>query len=168
MKKALKILRITITVFLSLILIANLWLIISRLIFRNELPKIFGVSQAIVITGSMEPEISAGDLLIFSEREEYKLQDVVIFRQNDDYVTHRIVEITDNGFITRGDANNTNDREILDPQLIEGKMMITIPGIGGMLSFLRTPLGILVLILIGVLMIEGPYILARFRRKQVM
>lgn len=164
MKIILKALRIVITVLLCVLILANIWLLAARFIFHEDLPKLFGYSQAIVVSGSMEPTFSAGDMIIFREEEGCGVGDVVIFRQDGVFVTHRIVAETEGGFITRGDANNTEDSETLDPTQIEGVLTAIVPGVGGVLSFLRTPLGILILILTGILLIEGPNIATALKK----
>lgn len=166
MKRFLAILRITVTVLLCLVLLLNLWLLVARFFFHQELPKVFGFSQAIVVSGSMEPSFSAGDMLLYRECEAYNEGDVVIFRSNGAYVTHRIVGKEAGGFITKGDANNTADQSLADPAWIEGKMVAVIPGIGGLLTFLRTPLGLLILIVVGIALLEAPAIVNRCKRRK--
>lgn len=46
----------------------------SKFILKDNLIKIFGKSFLIVMTGSMEPEISPGELIVISEKEEYKVR----------------------------------------------------------------------------------------------
>lgn len=167
MRGLLNILRVALTVILCMVLLANLWLLASRLLLHEALPKLFGYSQAIVLSGSMEPAFSAGDMLIFEEAPRYAVRDVVIFRQDDAFVTHRIVREENGGFVTQGDANNAADKALVEPSRIEGRMIAVIPGIGGLLTFLRTPLGLLILILGGILLIEGPNIAGAISRKRV-
>ncbi|MBC8571215.1 signal peptidase I [Zongyangia hominis] len=166
MKKFLKILRGLVIVLLCLVLLVNLWLLAARFLLRQDLPKLFGYSQAIVVSGSMEPTFSVGDMVVFKKREQYEMQDVVIFRQGGSFVTHRIVGTAEGGFITQGDANNAKDQDILDPKQIEGAMVAIIPWVGGVISFLRTPLGLLILILTGFALIEGPQITAKLKKNK--
>lgn len=167
MKKALKVFRIIVIVPLSLVLLVNLWLLFSRVALKNELPKFFGFSTATVLSGSMEPTFSAGDILVFREADSYSVGDIVIFSQGDALVTHRIVDETSDGFVTRGDANNSNDIQALDEENIEGVMLCAVPFIGQVFTFLRTPLGILVLVIIGFLLIELPSITELIKTKKV-
>lgn len=166
MMKLLKAVRTIVIVLLSLILLINLWLIGARVLLRQELPKFLGFSQATVLSGSMEPVFSAGDMLIFRERERYEVGDIVIFRRGADLVTHRIVAEADGGLITRGDANNTEDPDLLDPSLIEGSLVRVLPGAGRVLGFLRTPLGLLLLVLAALVCVNPPHLPGPFRRKR--
>lgn len=67
-------------------------------------------------SGSMEPNVSKGDALIFEKydgSEKPIRNQVLVFRHNGKYITHRVYEVInddDNTFyITKGDANNTAD-----------------------------------------------------------
>ncbi len=62
-----------------------------------------------VMTGSMEDGIHAGDYIIVNHTKDLKLGDVITYTRHNYYITHRIVDITPNGLITKGDANNTED-----------------------------------------------------------
>lgn len=168
MKPFFKILRKIIILGLGLILLANSYLLMARFVFHENLPRIFGYSQAIVVSGSMEPLFSAGDLLLFREQETYEINDVVIFSQQDYYVTHRIVDTKEGGFVTQGDANNTQDEEVLRPEQIQGKMVAVFTGVGAVLTFFKSPLGIFILIILGTLLIEIPYMLNENQKKRRM
>lgn len=74
--------------------------------------EIFGYSFFIVKTGSMEPNINSGELIIIKEQDEYKENEIITYKENDVYITHRIIEKKDNSYITKGDLNNENDSEI--------------------------------------------------------
>lgn len=115
-----------------------------------------GLKNAVVLSGSMEPTFSAGDMLIYFERNEYEINDVVLFGSDNTFITHRIVGYENGYFITKGDANNTEDLELLDPGNIEGKMILIIPNLGYAIDFFSTPLGLLILILMGIVVFEVP------------
>ena len=51
-------------ILMVIVIIINAWQLFSNMMWKDQLPAIFGYSQVIVLTGSMEPVISAGDLLI--------------------------------------------------------------------------------------------------------
>ncbi len=166
MRRALKILRILIACVLIMILAANLYFIGARLIGGESHPKLFGYSNAIVTSGSMSPAFEAGDLLIYREQESYCVNDIVIFTQGSSLVTHRIVGEDAGGFITQGDANNTPDSDLLEPQRIQGKMVLIVPRLGSFLLFLREPIGTICLIFLGLLLWEWPRISKLFKRKK--
>ncbi len=166
MRIAIKILRGIIAVLLLAVVAANLWLGIQQSVLHRDPPELFGYSQLVVTSGSMVPEFSAGDVILIKERDSYKLGDVVTFRDSaGSLVTHRLVGRTQGQFITKGDANNVEDKDLLPPERIVGGLVTYIPGVGQALLFLRTPLGLLLLIVIGFLLIEAPALLGAVRKK---
>jgi len=69
-------------------------------------------STLVVLSGSMEPVLKPGDLAVFAPPRELKPGMIAAFQLRDGrIVTHRIVRLTEEGYIiTQGDANNTEDR----------------------------------------------------------
>lgn len=165
MRKVLSVFRVTVIVILSILLVINIWFLAARYFFHEDLPKVFGFSRAVVISGSMEPTFSPGDMLFFCESGNLEVGDIVIFRSDGDFVTHRIVGINENGYVTMGDANNTKDGTISRSD-IEGKMVLILPGMGNVADFLRTPLGFLVLLGVGVLINELPRLFDKITEKK--
>lgn len=110
----------------------------------------------IVRTGSMNPAIPPGSVIITVAKQRYNVGDVITYTQEDnpiaslhtDAVSHRIIEIRDTSFITKGDANNAPDREPIDQSRVLGHVIVTIPLIGYVLAFLKTKTGIVIGILI--------------------
>lgn len=134
MKKIWRGLRLSLLVFLILVLVVNLYTIISLIFLKKELPKVAGFAQIVVISGSMEPHIKAGDLLIIRQQQNYEKQDVVTYRNNGALITHRIIDIDQEQAILQGDANNVADPPVaLDK--IEGKTVLRIPGAGKFILF---------------------------------
>ena len=136
----------------------NIWQMAARSLFGQELPGLFGYSALAVVSGSMEPAISAGDLLIIHRKAVYQEGDVNSFSDNANYITQRLVGQTDGGFITQGDSNNVPDPEPVYAEQIVGRAVMVIPGLGGALLFLRTPAGILLtgLFVFAAVFLAGP------------
>ena len=84
-----------------------------------------------VETGSMEDKIHAGDYILLWKHDSYKVGDVITYNVDHYFVTHRIITIDDDKIITKGDANNLEDKEIHENQII-GKMIYC----GGILNFI--------------------------------
>lgn len=154
-KKILNVGQKLVVFLLSLVLLSNLYLLVMQIGFKQELPKIFGFGQVIVISGSMEPAISAGDLLVIREQAQYQVNDVVTYQWGNSLCTHRIVSIEGDQMITKGDANNTTD-EPTAMNLINGKVVFTIPGFGNFILFLKTPFGLLLIAATAILLVEVP------------
>ena len=156
LRKLLIIIRAVVIVILCLILIINVYIITAQIVFKNDLPKTFGFAQIVVISGSMQPTIEVGDLLIIKEQKSYDINDIVTYRWGKSLVTHRVVGIIaadDPEYITKGDSNNAADEPIRMSD-IEGKVVTRIHGFGNIIFFLRTPAGILSLTFIVFIFIE--------------
>lgn len=138
------------------LVVSNFYVMIMQVVFKKDLPKVFGFTQAVVVSGSMQPAIEVGDLLILREQKEYRVDDIITFRWNNSLVTHRIIAIDGDRVVTKGDSNNVTD-EPIEMSQIEGKVILCISGAGKLIFFLKTPLGILLMIIAAILIIETPF-----------
>ena len=96
-----------------------------------------------VKTGSMEEKIHAGDYILILKKDTYKVGDVVTYTSGNGFITHRIVKIKGNIITTKGDANNTEDKNI-DINKIVGKVILS----GGLLNIVIKYKYIFVILLI--------------------
>lgn len=143
---------------------------------NGGVPNVFGKAPISVLTNSMvgddELDFSAGDLLICDvvpddetrANATYSVGDVVTFQQDingDDYlefVTHRIYKVNEDGsYMTKGDNNFTPDQEADEesrfPNIYNSDIVATyhgtkLPGVGNVLTFLRTQLGFFLCVLL--------------------
>lgn len=90
-----------------------------------------------VATGSMEPTVAVGDVVVTcpSSAENLREGDIIRYQKGATTVIHRIVACTqdENGglaFITQGDSNNTPDADPVLPEQILGKVIFNIPKLG--------------------------------------
>lgn len=127
---------IFITVF-SLLCVSAIWLAFDKFVLNSPVPSVFGYSMLMVKTGSMAGEesdsINAGDLIIIKDTGDYEIGDIVTFLQKGDTVptTHRIIDCTEDGsFITKGDANNVQDRLPVSKDMIFGEVVKVLPEVG--------------------------------------
>jgi signal peptidase I len=113
-----------------------------------------GISLFAVQSGSMQPSLKTGSLIISKKADKYQVGDVITFKYAKTTVTHRIYSIGNSTgqttFTTKGDANNAPDSEKVSSGMIIGKEVLTIPYIGYLLSLFRTKNGLFVLIILGV------------------
>jgi len=148
-----KLLRYLYNILASCITLTGLLLILLFLI---------GIRPYAVQTGSMEPEIETGSLCFVNQNIPYDTiheNDIIAFRiKGNLLVTHRVYQITPEGFVTKGDANNTEDASVITEQEYIGKTVYWIPKIGYVMMFLHTRRGMffgicvfLIFILIGFL-----------------
>ena len=82
-------------------------------------PVIFGSSWAFVVSGSMEPTIPTGSFILIEEKENYEVGDIITYLDSSNTsITHRLVEISGDTFITQGDAVGVADAPIHKSQVI--------------------------------------------------
>lgn len=165
MSKILKrIVNVFVDILVVLILMVSIIVVMLSLTSKSSgVPNIFGIAPLSVQTESMEDTINPGDLILCSLTEiddEFQKDDIVTFpiELNGEQVlnTHRIVEVVeDNNIIyyrTQGDNEETNpepDKDLQTASTIVAKYTGTkIPGLGNVLSFIRTQLGFFLCILL--------------------
>ena len=95
---------------------------------------LLGWSPTLVTSGSMEPLVAPGDVVMLRPVTDDELvpNAVVLFeRADDERVLHRIVEqLPDGSFRTQGDANAAPDSEVLHAEQIRGAAVLAVPWIG--------------------------------------
>jgi signal peptidase len=100
------------------------------------LPFTMGWSPSVVVTGSMEPSIAPGDIVVTApiEPAALRLGYVIRFRDPSDahpYLLHRIVKVnTDGTLVTKGDANQTEDSTPVPTANVTGVARLRVPLIG--------------------------------------
>lgn len=126
------------------------WLTVAAmllgLVIFGVLP-LFGVQYRAVLTGSMEPEIPVGSLVMIVKTDAEEIQvgdDVTYVSSGRNVTTHRVAEIDreNNSFITYGIANGLDNK---DPAVryenILGVVRLHIPGVGPLFTALTTTSG---------------------------
>jgi len=136
----------------SWVLIVSFVVMLAMTLLSN-LNLLQGYRSFLVQSGSMEPSIMMGDVVITTKALRYNQNDVVTFRDNDGRtVTHRVIEIEDTGYtpllVTKGDANDTKDRHKIGTDQVLGKVSLVIPKLGFVIAFSRTPVGLMILVII--------------------
>lgn len=148
-------LSIVINILLIPILIYNLSLIVQAILNPKKTPSFLGIKTYVIISGSMQPELNIGDIVIVEEvdKEELKKEDIISFRKGQSVVTHRISEIINENenitFKTKGDNNNTEDSGTINFEMIEGKVIKIVPNIGKISLALQNKLVIILITIIG-------------------
>lgn len=158
-KRVGRVLQVAITAVLALLLAGNLYLLASQHLLGVAYPSLFGYSTAVVVSGSMEPALSVDDLIVLHRQTDYAPGDIITYRNGDNLVTHRIVEKTPKGFVTQGDANNAPDAQPVCLGDVQGKVVANIPFVGLVSTYLKTPVGLTVLVFVGLLILEFPFLL---------
>lgn len=166
-----KILAKAANVAVSLVLIAILALTAFMAFTARRSPD--GISTAggykilNVISGSMEPAIRTGDVILvrpLTQEDQIQEGDVITFRTQEDasmLITHRVVGVVSvndeaTAYITKGDANDSPDDTPVTRQQVLGRYAHRIPLLGYLGSFVRKPIGaVLLIILPGLILIAG-------------
>lgn len=95
-------------------------LIIYLLIF---VPSLWGQKPLVVISGSMEPTLKVGGVLYYEKININELDegDILVYQANEHIISHRIVDIIEDDFITKGDKNNSIDNYLVSSNQVLGK-----------------------------------------------
>ena len=150
MKIIRKIIILLALIILLPILFINIVIIFNSYTNPDKIPSFFGWKPFIVLTGSMTPEINAGDISVAKETDVKSLNigDIIAFKKGNTVITHRItaIETDENNhlvFTTKGDSNNTEDDSKVYEYEIEGKYEFKISGLGNVAIFIQTPTGMI-------------------------
>lgn len=92
----------------------------------------------VVLSGSMNPIMKVGDLIIVERCNDFKVGDIISFKdpsgRRNVLITHRLIDIKNGRFITKGDANEEADDINLTRKDIVGKAVFSIPYLGYVLK----------------------------------
>ncbi len=122
----------------------------------DKMPMPFGYGASVVLSGSMEPAICVDDLVIVKETQEVQPGDVAVYQSGDILIIHRVMEVSGDTIIMKGDANASADAPI-SRQDIKGKWIFTIPRAGVVVTLLRQPAAIFAVIAAAVVLTEMSY-----------
>ena len=121
--------------------------------FSDSIPKAY-----IVQSGSMQPAIKVGSIVIVQKSDIYNPNDVITFKNstNDkNPTTHRIhfKEYPEGvsgpaEYLTAGDANEEFDRNKVKDEQIVGKVVLTLPYAGYIADFAKKPYGFILLVIV--------------------
>lgn len=167
MKKAKKIFSAVMSVLTVVIFIFGLLIFVSVLkASAGKIPNMCGYSVLQVQTGSMEPELMTGSIIIVHKTDVDSLEvgDIISFYAADSEIsglvnTHRIVNVSKNMsgqpvFVTKGDANDFNDPQTVSNINVIGKVCYDMGTVSGsVISILRNPKVIFFMIILPLLII---------------
>lgn len=114
----------------------------------------------VVRSGSMAPALPTGSLVVVGQKDSYNTNDIITYlteadanaRNANRTVTHRIVDVKDGeigrSYITKGDVNDVADREAVPASQVLGRVLWHIPYIGYPVSYAKTQMGFVGLIVI--------------------
>ena len=111
-----------------------------------------------VLSGSMEPEIHTGSVVIVKPVDNYEIDDVITFgKTKKTPTTHRIhdiqVSVGNPIYKTKGDANNAPDSTEITKDEVIGKVLLSVPYAGFVISTAKKPWRFALIIIIPALII---------------
>lgn len=129
--------------------------LIAVLLFVSSFPITGNIKFLTVLSGSMEPAIHTGSVVVVKPVSDYKIGDVITFgpyNKTKPPTTHRIhdIKVVDGQpvYITKGDANNAQDqREILKKDIV-GKVLFDAPYAGYAVEAAKKPFGFMLIIVV--------------------
>lgn len=134
------------------IYLLSFFIIIAAILFaadKSPNKSLFGYRHYTVLTDSMEPEFSSGDMVFVkvSGAGSIKEGDIITFNVSsgsDAYLTHRVTQRLENYkgtgvtcFRTKGDANNSEDSFVVDESRVIGKVRFHVPKLGFIVRFVQ-------------------------------
>lgn len=148
------------------LLLVGLVVLVVVLGMASSLGPAVGVEPYAVRTGSMVPAIPVGSLLIVTDvaPNAVAVGDVLTVRMGSGTtVTHRVVDVIagDDGpmFRLRGDANESADPVLVQPEQVAGRLAASVPFLGFVLAMLGMPSGIAALLSFGALLLTIAFLL---------
>lgn len=172
MKGIKKVITVLVLILFIVIVTVGITIIYKSYSEPNEIPSVFGWKPFIVLSGSMEDTIMPGDLILTKEIDALELKegDVISFRTNKyTVITHRIINIVDEEgerkYYTKGDNNNSADRDPVCNDQIEGIYRYRIPELGEIALNLQKPIGIVICIALPLIIVLIAQ-LADYKRKE--
>lgn len=117
-----------------------------------------GLRLCVIQSGSMEPTIPTYSVCLVTTQVDYddlSVGDIVVYTRQSDgkQIVHRIVDITDAGVVTRGDANQTDDGVSVMPDNLYAQYIAHIPCGGRVINAIRTPTGCAIIVTIVAILI---------------
>lgn len=148
---------------LAFLIVVVGWLSIQKFVMKEPVPSFAGYSHLLVTTGSMESEISAGDLIIIKDTGDYKNGDIITFMHEGETTptTHRIIYTYGDVYVTKGDANNTADINSVHISEVYGEVVMIIPHLGLFIQWVKDGGGLIYLVGIILIIAAGIYIIKK-------
>jgi signal peptidase I len=137
------------------------------LLALTVLPSLLRYQTYVVLSGSMEPTIHVGSVIVATAVDPKSLQvgDIITFLSSSqqENVTHRIVGLHGDAqgrvsFITKGDANGVQDQDEIRFDHLAGKVTLTIPYLGYFFKFVGSPSMRLLFIVVPGMLLLGSWL----------
>ncbi len=120
-----------------------------------------GYYSSVIMSGSMEPAIPLGSVVVVNrvDPDDVKVSDIIVFYRSDSKTLHRVIEkIIENDsyyFKTKGDANEDPDPWLVQPEQVQGALLLTVPYYGYLIYFAGTTIGFMFLVIVPAALLIG-------------
>lgn len=135
-----------ILIYLTGVFIFSLVPIVLFVVVTSRSSIFWGIRSYVVQTGSMRPALEVGSMVFTSPQSEYKIGQVITFNRGNITITHRVYDIRNGKFVTKGDANIAADPELVSKSSIIGRDIVTVPWIGRLSALVKTPIGFIAIL----------------------
>ncbi len=161
MSRGRKILSRTGTASLCLVVALAAILLVLQAFASNGKALPGGYRPLVVLSGSMEPAMPVGSIVLTKSVEPDRVEtgDIITFALTSDmtgrsqpFATHRVAQVIDGktgrSFVTKGDANSVRDAIPVQAGHLVGKVVLIVPFVGYLTRFVQSSLGLILMILL--------------------
>jgi len=142
-------------------IISNMFFVLVGFVALLLIISIFPITGnykvLVVKSGSMEPTIKQGSIIVSRPSTSYMVGDIITFNADNISITHRIhtVESVNNKtvYTTKGDANKGADKNQINHSQVVGKVILTVPYLGSIVDTVKQPWGFILIIVLPALVI---------------
>ena len=154
------VIRIILFILISLILGFGIYNLNARTLLNNSMPMPFGIGLGVVMSGSMEPDLSIDDLIVVVKDDNIEVGEVIVYQDKNILVVHEVIKVDADQITTQGKANDDPDDPI-SVKDVKGRVAFHIDGLGKLVNVIRTPVVTVIILAIAVFMLYKSYSLEK-------
>ena len=115
---------------LRFLMITNALTIIVSILIVLFMLGFFKYQSIAILSNSMNPIFRRGDVVIYKKDENILKGDIIVFKNENQIIVHRVVNVYEDYYVTKGDANNTVDYIKIKKEDIKGVYQFHIKYLG--------------------------------------
>lgn len=135
----------------TILILIGTYYIVQIKVLHNDYANIFGYTFFEVATGSMSSTIEIGDVVIVKITNQVNENDIIVYKDDENFITHRLIKKEGEHLIAKGDANNSEDKPIIENQIL-GQVICIIPKLGIWRKIFLSPEIIILIIVLVILL----------------
>ena len=157
MSRIKNIFKIVATSFLVILVLLCIYTFVVTDIMKKDYVNVFGYTYFVVASGSMSGTIEVDDIIFVKITKDVQNDDIITFIDEDgNLITHRLVNINKDKYITKGDVNNVSDDPITEDQIVGKVALIVSP------SFILKSIAIILIIFILLALVNFDQIIKKY------